>query len=94
MLYDFYERENGKKNGSVHAMYLLAGKKKSGDMSMLNGNSQNNGHTNSHPSSPPMSSSMPEAAEESVQIPIKTFTLVREEDLDGNTKFMIGAELS
>ena len=94
MLYDFYERENGKKKGSVHAMYLLAGKKKSAATLMLNGNSQTNGHVDTHPSSPPISSSIPEPTEEEVQIPVKTMTLVREEDLEGNTKSMKGAELS
>lgn len=94
MLYEFYERENGKKKGSVHAMYLLAGEKKSAATSMLNGNSQTNGHMDTHPSSPPMSSSMPDPTEEEVQIPVKTMTLVREEDLDGNPKSMMVAELS
>ena len=82
MLFDFYERENGKKKGSVHAMYMVAGRKRLTGSAPANGNSQTNGHTDVNPSSPILSSSMPHPEEE-IHIPVKSITLVREEDLEG-----------
>lgn len=93
MLDEFYKHENCKREGSVHATYLLAGVKKQELQK-----SATNGHTNgAHqgagipPSSPPpFTSSMVEPSqqdsesgnEERTTVPTKTIVLVREEALN------------
>ena len=87
MLYAFYERENGKKKGSVHAMYLVAGNKHIPDSAQANGNGHVDRDGDINPSSPIMSSSMPQPSqEEEEQRYVKTITLVREEDLEGTRR--------
>ncbi|KIW64478.1 hypothetical protein PV04_09407 [Phialophora macrospora] len=97
MLYEFYELQNGKKPGSVHATYLLSGIKKRPALTLTS-----NGTTNGHklhfdpddhiPSSPPpFTSSMLEPSqqsnqaeeEEAKQVPVRTVSLVKEDVLEG-----------
>ena len=90
MLFEFYEKENKKRSGSVYAIYLLSGKKRK-DV-LADGNDATPKATNGDvpmPSSPPPfpSSSMPGASqateqlEERYQISVKTITLCRQEQL-------------
>lgn len=86
MLYEFYEKENKKKSGSIYATYLVAGRKvavaNDGTPKATNGDVP-------MPSSPPMipSSSMPGASqateqlEERYQVPVQSIMLCREEQL-------------
>ena len=94
ILYEFHAHENGKKPGSVHATYLLAGvKKPAGDHVMTNGHA--NGvdlDTEPIPSSPPpFTSSMLQSSQQDGQqsqneaLHVRTVTLIREEALEGMT---------
>ncbi|KIX08748.1 uncharacterized protein Z518_03405 [Rhinocladiella mackenziei CBS 650.93] len=93
MLYDFYEFQNGKKPGSIYATYLVCGVKKR--QMKVNGTANGDKHPYDEdepiPSSPPpFTSSMLEPSqpgsqateEEEDQVPVRTITLVREEDLE------------
>lgn len=88
MLFEFHQKENKKRAGSVYATYLLAGTKKvqlihgHGDSKTTNGDVP-------MPSSPPLPpSSMPAASQateqltESSPVPVKTISLCREDDLE------------
>ncbi|KAH7115980.1 DNA polymerase subunit Cdc27 [Dendryphion nanum] len=84
MLYEFHSKENARKPNSVHATYLLTGRKQ--DVEHTNGTNGTNGTDGADTimrSSPPMSS-MPDIKEEPKGTPIlKTFVvLVREEELE------------
>lgn len=90
ILFEFYTDENKKKPGSVHATYLIAGRKKLRDFS---GDEHDhakpvNGDAPMPSSPPPIPSSMPGASqnteqlEERYQIPIRSVTLCREESLE------------
>jgi DNA polymerase delta subunit 3 len=86
MLYEFYTKENAKTPKSVHATYLLIGRKRS--VEDTNGATGRDGDDIIMQSSPPMSS-MPlsesqEPAEEPV--PRSCVVLVREEELEGILK--------
>ncbi|KAK5103169.1 CDC27 protein [Lithohypha guttulata] len=90
MLFEFHKKENHKKAGSVYATYLISGIKKNrvlaGDENATPQESGKNTAVLSDSFLP--SSSMPEASQaterldERYQVPIKTITLCREEDLD------------
>lgn len=92
MLFDFHKHQNAKKPNSVHATYLVTGKKHTdeqaeGKAGATNGTSGKHGEDVNMRSSPFMSS-MPEAEEEddeSDEEPVKqtTILLVREEELQG-----------
>ncbi len=91
MLYDFHAHENAKKPGSVHATYLLAGRKNIKETSAST-NGQNGTQHEDEPvpsSPPPFTSSMLQSSQqngdgEDAQVSsIRTITLVREESLDG-----------
>jgi len=90
MLFEFHQKENKKKSGSVHATYLLAGTKK---LQRIHGHDgPKSADTNGDvpmPSSPPLPpSSMPAASQttqklqEAARVPVKTITLCREDDLE------------
>ena len=95
MLYEFYETENTRKAGSVYATYLLAGTKKhvpAPEAKQLNGTHAEDEDEPMPPSSPPpFTSSMLEPSsppsqkqpsQSEVDVPVKTVTLVREEQLE------------
>lgn len=71
MLYDFHVYQNAQKAESVHATYLVYGTQAI-DKTQQNGDVE-------------MSSSMPEHEEVSEEVPTTTLTLVREEDLKGES---------
>ena len=81
MLFDFHQKQNAKKPNSVHATYLVTGKKRS--VAHTNGAHGKDGEDDAMRSSPFMSS-MPEPEEPADQ-PAKetTIVLVREEELQG-----------
>jgi DNA polymerase delta subunit 3 len=82
MLYDFHTKENTKTPNSVHATYLLAGRKRS--LEHTNGANGQDGDDTIMQSSPYMSS-MPEPEAEQpsgASIPKTSIILVREEELD------------
>lgn len=91
MLYDFYGKENKKKSGSIYATFLVSGKKHRAIVAAGDGETPRpaNGDV-PMPSSPPpfQSSSMPAASQgteqldERYQIPVKSITLCREEQLE------------
>lgn len=89
MLYDFWEKENKKKPGSVYATYLVAGVKRyDAKLVLKNGDADRMDEDEPAPSSPPLpTSSMMDLSQRTEQIddkediPVKTISLVREEDL-------------
>ena len=80
MLYEFHTKENAKKPKSVHATYLLTGKKPTSELS--NGADGRDGDDSIMHSSPFMSS-LP-AREEPLEKPVPktSIVLVREEELE------------
>jgi DNA polymerase delta subunit 3 len=82
MLYEFYTRQNAKKPRSIHATYLLTGKKRIS--AHTNGASQQDGDDTIMPSSPFMSSLPPPQAEEPTEelVPKTSIILVRQEELE------------
>jgi DNA polymerase delta subunit 3 len=83
MLYDFHASQNSKQPNSVHATYLVTGTKKvETPLALPNGK---DGDDVVMASSPFPSSWRDESHEEprSSRIPVKTLTLVREEELEG-----------
>ena len=87
MLFEFYEKENQKRSGSIYATYLISGKKHRSQ-----GDHETPKATNGHghmPSSPPpipsssmlVASQATEQLEERYQVPVKSITLCREEQL-------------
>ncbi|KAF2459217.1 DNA polymerase subunit Cdc27 [Lineolata rhizophorae] len=81
MLYDFHQRENAKKVGSVHATYLIAGISKADTTAHVNGVSSSN-ETGSFMQSSPFPSSAPEPEEVEEQIVTTTVMLAKEEGLE------------
>lgn len=90
MLYEFWEKENKKKAGSIYATYLIAGtKEQASNPPVTNGKAKHDDEDVPMPSSPPpFTSSMIEPSQQSQHvaeretIPIKSITLVREEELE------------
>jgi DNA polymerase delta subunit 3 len=94
ILYEFHSHENRKKPNSVHATYLLAGKKKSNEQPVATNEAIDRTEADDEaiPSSPPpFTSSMLQSSQQEVDcqqgqteiLPAKTVTLVREESLEG-----------
>ena len=83
MLYDFHQKQNAKKPGTIHATYLLSGTKRPEDPIPLNGDAKKDGEDDYMLSSPFMSSSMPQPEEGTGESSVLSITLVREEDLEG-----------
>jgi DNA polymerase delta subunit 3 len=88
MLYDFHQRQNAKKPGTIHATYLLSGTKRSEDPTPLNGEAKKDGEDDYMQSSPFMSSSMPQSGEGTGENSVLSITLVREEDLEGKNSLL------
>jgi DNA polymerase delta subunit 3 len=82
MLYDFHQKQNAKKPGTIHATYLLSGTKRPEDLIPLNGDAKKDGEDDYMQSSPFMNSSMPQL-EDTGESSVLSITLVREEDLEG-----------
>ncbi|KAF2800114.1 hypothetical protein K505DRAFT_264560 [Melanomma pulvis-pyrius CBS 109.77] len=85
MLYEFHSNQNAKKPKSVHATYLITGRK--GDFKHTNGTNGRDGEDTLMQSSPPymssIPSSMPEPEEPSeIVVPKTSIVLVREEELE------------
>jgi hypothetical protein len=89
MLHEFYTKQNAKKPKSVHATYLLTGRKR--DLENVNGNGINgkDGDDSFMHSSPYMSS-MPEPEEPEDEAIEMCITLVREEELEGKAHLWSG----
>lgn len=86
MLYDFHSQQNARKDFSVHACYLVHGIPKIVKGSTSNGHAAADGDDTPMQSSPFQSSSqMPQQEQEEQGIPVRSITLVREQDLDGMT---------
>ncbi len=94
ILYEFHAHENGKKPGSIHATYLLAGVKKSTEDHVMTNGHFNGVDADSEPipsSPPPFTSSMLQSSQQDGQhsqndtLHVRTITLVREEALEGMT---------
>jgi len=83
MLYDFHQKQNAKKPGSIHATYLLSGTKRPEDLVPLNGDAKKDGEDDYMQSSPFMSSSMPQPEDGTGESSVLSITLAREEDLEG-----------
>lgn len=85
MLYEFYTKQNAKKPKSIHATYLLTGKKRFAERP--NGANGRDGDDTVMRSSPFMSS-MPEPEEPEEEPVIKTtIVLCREEELESTIRF-------
>ena len=85
MLYDFYTKQNAKKPKTVHATYVLVGRKREEEDTNGVHVSHEDGEDSFMHSSPFMSS-LPEPTAEPVNeetVPKTTMMLVREEELEG-----------
>ncbi|OCK83591.1 hypothetical protein K432DRAFT_379368 [Lepidopterella palustris CBS 459.81] len=85
MLFDFHDKQNAKKPGTVHATYLITGTKRPGPSQHSNGIHSQDGEDSIMQSSPYMSS-MPEQEEvtdvaEEV-VPVTSIILCRQEELE------------
>lgn len=88
MLYEFHSKQNAKKPKSVHATYLLTGKKRSSEHS--NGIKGKDGEDTVMRSSPYMSS-MPEPEAPAEEPVSKTsIVLAREEELESSCRYRWG----
>lgn len=83
LLFQFHKQQNSKKPGSVHAVYLVTGYVYPLTPTSSAQYEQADGEDAHMQSSPFMSSSMPQQDEEEEQLAVKTITLCREEDLEG-----------
>ncbi|KAI5362716.1 Putative DNA polymerase delta subunit 3 [Septoria linicola] len=82
MLYEFHRKQNSKKQGSIHATYLITGTKE--PTTQANGShSQDDGEDNVMQSSPPMPSSSFQRSDdgEREMISTRTIMIVKEENL-------------
>jgi len=75
MLYDFHKWQNSKRPGSVHATYLVYGTKKD---ELANSQPQR-----SQDEDVDMMSSAPDPEEDDDVVPVKTLSLVAENELQG-----------
>jgi DNA polymerase delta subunit 3 len=80
MLFDFHRTENAKQPQSVSATYLICGVQASEKKSTENGVSN---EEDVPMKSSPFMSSMPQPDETEQSVPVTTFVLAREEDLEG-----------
>jgi DNA polymerase delta subunit 3 len=85
MLYDFHQKQNAKKPGTIHATYLLSGTRRPEDLIPLNSEAKKDGEDDYMQSSPFIGSSMPQLEEGTGESLVLSITLVREEDLEGGT---------
>lgn len=83
LLFQFHKQQNSKKPGSVHAVYLVTGYIVPVTPTSSAHFEQADGEDAHMQSSPFMSSSMPQQEEEEERLSVKTVTLCREEDLEG-----------
>ena len=79
MLYEFYQQQNGRRRGRVHATYLLSGVARQEKLPK-----QDNDDTQMQ-SSLFLSSSMPQPEDNTGETGVLSIILVKEEDLDGRT---------
>lgn len=85
MLYDFHQKQNARNPKSVHATYVIAGRRRVEVPNHTNGTvSQDDDDGDSFMQSSPFPSSLPEkpGLEETTQ-QVRTITIVTEEELDG-----------
>jgi hypothetical protein len=78
MLFEFHRQQNGKKPGSVHATYLIAGSKPRPQVLL-----RKDGEDEYMHSSPLRSSPVPHPEDSAENIRTMSITLAQEEDLDG-----------
>jgi len=83
MLFEFHQKQNAKKPGSVHATYLITGTRLPPKPQQLNASGSQDSEDAVMQSSPPIPiSSAPQAPEDDVEpVPIRSILLVREEHL-------------
>lgn len=83
LLYEFYQLENSKRPGTVHATYLVSGKQTVLDKLDVVGQGHGDGEDIPMQSSPFMSSPMPLQDNEGDQDAVTVVTLTGEENLEG-----------
>ena len=83
MLFEFHRQQNGKKPGTVHATYLVAGIRHRQDFTMAPRASLRDGEDENMQSSPFQSSPMHQMDESVEECPVLFIALVREENLNG-----------
>jgi DNA polymerase delta subunit 3 len=89
MLYEFHRLQNGKKPGSIHAIYLVAGTKQKSAPMIINGSATRDGADELMQSSPYRSSPNPDTDDPLEDSPVLSVTLVREADLQGMLKLSV-----
>lgn len=89
MLFDFHEKQNSKKPGSIYAVYLVSGFVAAAPPAASTQLEQGDGEDVSMQSSPFMSSSMPQKEEDDEVLTARTVALCREEDLEGAQTILI-----
>ena len=88
MLFEFHRQQNVKKPGTVHATYLVAGIKCKLALTTTNGNGAKDGEDEHMQSSPFRSSPILNPEETVDESPVLSITLVREENLEGESKII------
>ena len=83
-LYEFYQAQRAKKHDSIHATYLLSGRRHYEEKSRaLQVNGQVNGGHDNVPASSPFPSSAPREDDDKPELELTAISIVREEDLEG-----------
>lgn len=89
MLFEFHRLQNGKKPGSIHATYLVAGNRRRGNHGQTNGNTRSDGEDAYMQSSPFQSSPVLQLQEPIDDSSVLSITLVKEENLEGISKLSL-----
>lgn len=83
MLYEFHRQQNGKKPGSVHATYLISGRRHRQDPTFSHKELVKDGEDDYMQSSPFRSSRVEQVDEVVEESPVLSIMLVKEEDVTG-----------
>ncbi|POS88161.1 hypothetical protein EPUL_000323, partial [Erysiphe pulchra] len=82
MLFDFHRQQNAKKPRSIHATYLIIGTRQVEEISKVSNGANPDITDDGFIQSSPFTCTPSSISDESVKIPVKTITLVREADLE------------
>lgn len=83
-MYDFYQAQRARKHDSLHATYLLCGRRRYEEKpkpALVDG--QINGSYDKVPASSPFPSSAPREEDEKPELDVTAISIVKEEDLEG-----------
>ncbi|KAI6247549.1 hypothetical protein HI914_04111 [Erysiphe necator] len=82
MLFDFHQKQNAKNPGTIHATYLIIGTRQDKDILENSDRADHGTFEDGFIQSSPYTCSPPSISDDSVNVQVKTITLVRETDLE------------